>query len=286
MPTRIDREDVRRLVREGAQLLEVLGADEYREAHLPGAVNIPLDELTRAATNRLDPDRPIITYCYDTQCDMSPRAAWRLDEMGFGPVYHYAPGKADWMGAGLPIEGEAADLPMIGAIARTDVPTCGLKTSVADLRELLERSESDSCFVLNQERILLGRVYRSRLGKRGARTAEDVMDPGPSTYRPDLPAIEMAERMRDAELTNAPVTTSDGRLVGLVMRKDVEDAARRSPKIDLTDRNPAASHALAGRPEPDDRRLPGSWAGDHSRGGRGNRRCRNLQRSGRGVDNR
>jgi rhodanese-related sulfurtransferase/CBS domain-containing protein len=244
MPKRIDREDVERLVAKGAQLLEVLGADEYREAHLPGAINIPLDELTRESANRLDRDRAVITYCYDTQCDMSPRAAWRLETLGFGPIYHYAPGKADWMGAGLPIEGEAAELPMVGAVARTEVATCRLATPVADLRTLLDQSEYDSCFVVNEERIVLGRVYRSRLEKRGARTAEDVMDPGPSTYRPDLPATELAERMREAELTNAPITTSDGRLIGLALRKDVEDVASRSPAIDLTDTNPAASHVL------------------------------------------
>lgn len=246
MPTTINRDDVQRLVREGAQLIEVLGADEYAEAHLPGAVNIPLDELTRLTAGRFNRDQPLITYCFDTQCDMSPRAAWLLETLGFGPVYHYAPGKADWMGAGLPIEGQAASLPMIGGLARRDVPTCSLSTPIDDLRALLDGSEYDSCFVINEQRIVLGRVYRSKLGKPGAQTAEDVMDPGPSTYRPDITADEMAQRMRDAELTNAPVTSSDGRLIGLVLRKDVEAAARSHEHVHTTKENPAASHALAG----------------------------------------
>src|SRR6266568_2359273 len=38
---------------------------------------------------------------------MSPRAAWRLEAAGFGPVYDYVAGKADWLAADLPFEGTA-----------------------------------------------------------------------------------------------------------------------------------------------------------------------------------
>ena len=240
MPTRIDRDEVQRLLSAGAQLLEVLPREEFAEAHIPGAVNIPLDELTPETTAQLDRGRAVITYCYDTQCDMSPRAAWRLESLGFGSVYHYAPGKADWMGAGMPIEGEAASLPMIGALARADVPTCGLSTSVLDLRRQLEDTDWDSCMVVNEQRIVLGRVYRSRLTDDAGGTAEQVMDPGPSTYRPDTTVTEMAERMHAHDLATAPVTTSDGRLIGLLFREDVESAARAPGERDLMRDNPAA----------------------------------------------
>jgi rhodanese-related sulfurtransferase len=50
----------------GAQLVEVLPADEYEDEHLPGAINIPLKELVGVAPNRLDPNRPVIVYCYDS----------------------------------------------------------------------------------------------------------------------------------------------------------------------------------------------------------------------------
>ena len=66
MPMEIGREDVRRLVDEGAQLVEVLPAEEYEQEHLPGAMNLPLRELTRAqAERRLKHDRPVIVYCND-----------------------------------------------------------------------------------------------------------------------------------------------------------------------------------------------------------------------------
>jgi rhodanese-related sulfurtransferase len=68
MPTPIDRDEVRRLLREeGGQLVEVLPPDEYDDEHLPGAINIPLKALDRETTRRLDRERPVIVYCYDTQ---------------------------------------------------------------------------------------------------------------------------------------------------------------------------------------------------------------------------
>ena len=63
----IDRARVRALLAEGAQLVEVLPADEYEDEHLPGAVNIPLKQLNRETTRQLDRARPVIVYCYDYQ---------------------------------------------------------------------------------------------------------------------------------------------------------------------------------------------------------------------------
>lgn len=65
MPTTVFRDDVQRLVREGAQLVEVLPRDDYEAEHLPGAINIPLTDLDREAPARLRPDRPVIVYCWD-----------------------------------------------------------------------------------------------------------------------------------------------------------------------------------------------------------------------------
>ena len=68
MPTAIDRHQVQRLLAEQrAQLVEVLPAAEYEDEHLPGAVSIPLKQLDRETTRRLDPSRPVIVYCYDSQ---------------------------------------------------------------------------------------------------------------------------------------------------------------------------------------------------------------------------
>jgi rhodanese-related sulfurtransferase len=66
MPTGIGRGRVRELMSAGAQLVEVLGADEYEEQHLPGAVNLPLRRLEREAREVLDPRRPVVVYCWDS----------------------------------------------------------------------------------------------------------------------------------------------------------------------------------------------------------------------------
>ena len=61
----IGRDEVRRLVASGAQLVEVLPEEEYGEDHIPGAVNIPLRELDDRARAELNPARPVIVYCWD-----------------------------------------------------------------------------------------------------------------------------------------------------------------------------------------------------------------------------
>ena len=67
MPKVIDRMEVQRLMAEGAQILEVLPEREFVEEHLPSAINIPLKELNREKTSRLDRATPIVTYCWDYQ---------------------------------------------------------------------------------------------------------------------------------------------------------------------------------------------------------------------------
>jgi rhodanese-related sulfurtransferase len=65
MPAVIGRDELRKLTDQQAQLVEVLPADEYDWAHLPGAVNLPLKELD-ARAGQLDRSRPVIVYCHDS----------------------------------------------------------------------------------------------------------------------------------------------------------------------------------------------------------------------------
>ncbi len=67
MPTPIFRDEVRTLLGEGAQLVDVLPREEYEDEHLPGAISIPLKELNRQATAQLKRDAPVIVYCHDYQ---------------------------------------------------------------------------------------------------------------------------------------------------------------------------------------------------------------------------
>jgi len=65
VPAVIGRDELRKLTGDGAQLVEVLPAEDYEWAHLPGAVNVPLKELD-ARTGQLDRSRPVIVYCHDS----------------------------------------------------------------------------------------------------------------------------------------------------------------------------------------------------------------------------
>jgi rhodanese-related sulfurtransferase len=62
----IDRDRVRRLMEQGAQVVDVLPAREYGEDHLPGAINLPLRKIETDATRALDPSRPVVVYCADS----------------------------------------------------------------------------------------------------------------------------------------------------------------------------------------------------------------------------
>jgi rhodanese-related sulfurtransferase len=65
MAERIDNTGLRALLDSGAQLVEALPEEDYRELHLPGAVNIPLKELDADTTARLDKSNPVVVYCWD-----------------------------------------------------------------------------------------------------------------------------------------------------------------------------------------------------------------------------
>jgi rhodanese-related sulfurtransferase len=57
--------EVKEWLDRGAQLVDVLGADEFEHDHLPGAINIPLKQLDASTAARLDRDRPVLVYCND-----------------------------------------------------------------------------------------------------------------------------------------------------------------------------------------------------------------------------
>lgn len=65
MPDSIGLAGVKRLLDEGAQLVEVMPPAEYAEEHLPGAINIPLKSLDAVSAEQLDRGKLVVVYCYD-----------------------------------------------------------------------------------------------------------------------------------------------------------------------------------------------------------------------------
>jgi Mg/Co/Ni transporter MgtE len=132
-------------------------------------------------------------------------------------------GKLDWLAAGLPTEGTNADRPRAGDLARRDAPTCRLDERVGEVRDLVGAAEWNACVVVNDEHVVLGLLRAAELGADPNLRIDEAMRPGPSTFRPFVSIDDMATFMTEHDLEASPVTTSDGRLVG-VLRK--EDAVR------------------------------------------------------------
>ena len=159
---------------------------------------------------------------------MSPRAACRLESLGFRSVHDYVGGKADWLANGLPREGENANVLYAGELTDSDPPTCALHDTVEDVRAGLDGTRYGFCLVLNEQRILLGRVRRTAMLRADAKaSAESVMEPGPSTVRFNTPAHDLVQRLASKDLKTAIVTTPSGCLVGVFHRANAEQRLAR-----------------------------------------------------------
>ncbi|MGQ0618267.1 MAG: rhodanese-like domain-containing protein [Acidimicrobiia bacterium] len=229
MVNEVTRYEVEALVGRGAQIVDVLEAKEYEDSHLPGAVHIPLAEIAEKASRLLDPAKPTITYCYDSLCDMSPRAARRLESVGFADVYDYVASKVDWLGAGLPFEGTRAEEPHLAGLADTAVATCAITDTTTDVRNRI--ADAPLCVVMDAQRVVLGLVRAEALALED-RPIADVMQEAPRTFRPHVSAAEMARQLDKAPQPWLLVTNLNGTLVGIAdpdqVRRAVPDAHKQS----------------------------------------------------------
>jgi rhodanese-related sulfurtransferase len=104
-PKPISRDELHRSLTSGdpPTLVEALGPAYFDDAHLPGAVNIPPDQVDRLAPALLpDSGAHIVVYCSGT-CHNSEIAAQRLVDLGYRDVHVYLGGKEDWVEHGLPV---------------------------------------------------------------------------------------------------------------------------------------------------------------------------------------
>lgn len=228
MPIELRRKDVKTLVAQGrAQLVEVRPASLYKKEHLPHAISIPLETMNTETMKQLKKDTAVIVYCADFQCDLSARAAWRLESMGFQEVYRYTAGKADWLAAGWETEGTQAKKPRIKQMLVKDVPTCSLRERLEDVKSR-RRPNQEICVVVNDRNIVLGAIQGDAWDANPQSRVLDVMKPGPRTFRPDADPKDALKSMRSAELDIAIVTTSDGELLGLI--RDTQRKAQKARK--------------------------------------------------------
>jgi len=153
---------------------------------------------------------------------MSPRAASRLDSLGFTQVFDYVTGMADWTANDLPTEGRLAEVLRAGHAVRRDVPTCGLTERLGAVRERVQAAGEQVCIVTNEEGIVLGRLRGEAFNADSQASIESVMEVGPTTIRPDLLLEEITEHLQERRVGSIVVTTSVGRLIGILYRSDAE----------------------------------------------------------------
>lgn len=105
MVTEIDRDELKQKLDHPKKfvLVEALPADHFHKLHLPGAINIPPDQIRSRASELLPKEAEIIVYCSGPACHASDDAARELTEMGYSNVRRYVGGKQDWVEAELPV---------------------------------------------------------------------------------------------------------------------------------------------------------------------------------------
>ena len=153
---------------------------------------------------------------------MSPRAAARLESLGFTRVYDYEAGKSDWLAASLPSEGESTGRPSAGDVVRGDDIACHLGERFGDVARRVRAAGKDVCTVVNDRHILLGRIRGRSLDGEPDALIEDVMRPGPATMRPNTELEEVVKTLRDGNVESMLVTNQEGQLIGTVYLEDVE----------------------------------------------------------------
>lgn len=95
---------------EPIQLVDALPPDKFEFSHLPGAINIPAEEVALLAPRLLtDKQQRIVVYGAGRECDASKRAAIDLVNMGYRQVMIFRGGKRDWIAAGFAIVGQYAN---------------------------------------------------------------------------------------------------------------------------------------------------------------------------------
>lgn len=162
---------------------------------------------------------------------MSPRAAWRLEELGFTDVYDYVPGKQDWFAADLPYEGDAI---FVGRAVRRDAPTCRPDETLGAITDRFS-DEVALCPVLDHDDVVIGVVTSDELDGATDEEVRSVMRFGTTTVRPseDLPGL--VQRMQKASVDAILVTRPDATFVGVLILADAESFLHQVHEHDHTD---------------------------------------------------
>jgi Mg/Co/Ni transporter MgtE len=103
-----------------------------------------------------------------------------------------------------------------------DTLTCALHDRLGDVRDRLRAAGKTSCIVVNDQRVVLGRIRGEALDGDPEQAAEAVMEAGPTSVRPSEPLDALIGRMQKRKAKSIVVSTATGVLVGVLRREDGE----------------------------------------------------------------
>ena len=139
-------------------------------------------------------------------------------------MYDYHGGKVDWIAHGGALEGMKASQPTLRDFARDDVVTCRLEDQVGEVGARIEKSPYPFGLVTSSSGVILGRLRSSMLDCDPGLRAEQVMEPGPKTFRPHRSPAGVARELAEKDLRWGIVSTPEGELIGVAARRELEEA--------------------------------------------------------------
>jgi len=151
---------------------------------------------------------------------MSPRAACRLERLGFEQVYDYTAGIAEWKAAGLSIDGtEDAGLRVADA-TRPDIPTALPDEALGDVNDRTVAGGWDEALVVDCDGVVVGRLRGDAWAADATTPVGQIMEAGPTTVRPDGSLPALVGRMEKRGTRLVVVTDPQGVLIGALLAED------------------------------------------------------------------
>ncbi|GBE23861.1 hypothetical protein BMS3Bbin02_00126 [bacterium BMS3Bbin02] len=160
---------------------------------------------------------------------MSPRAACRLEALGFQHVYDYTLGIADWRAAGLPIEGAHSPTQVVADATRSDAPVATPDEQLGVVLARAQRAGQVEVIVVDCDGVVVGRLRDPVWRQSHDLEVAAVMELGPTTVRPNALLAPLVERMRNHGTDLVSVTTPQGVLLGVLRRADAEQVIAGDP---------------------------------------------------------
>lgn len=118
-------------------------------------------------------------------------------------------------------------MPSAGDLARRDIVTAQLTDRCNAVWEKAATPDPAFAVIVNDAEIVLGVLPRQRCEANPQASVEQLMEPGPSTIRPNMSLKTIVERLREKDTDSVLITTPDGGFVGVLYREDAEREAAR-----------------------------------------------------------